>query len=109
MMPYAEAFVILSSAVTGEDEDGNDIWTPTEVATSGAFAPAGSTEINAGQATVITHDTLYLDEGEPVPGPHDKMRVREVVREVEGVPAVYRSPFTGWRPGAVVRLTTVTG
>lgn len=109
MMPYAETFAILTRTVTGTDSDGNDVYTDVETETRGAFAPAGSTELVQGQATVLTHDTLYLDAGQPVPGPHDKVRARGVVRDVDGTPSVYKSPFTGWSPGAAVRLLEVTG
>lgn len=108
-MPHAETFTILSRTVSGRDADGNDVYTSTETETRGAFAPSGSTELVQGQATVLTHDTLYLDSGQPVPGPHDQVRVHGTVRDVDGKPGVYVSPFTGWSPGSVVRLLEVTG
>lgn len=111
MFGYGETFQIVTEGVTGQDADGNDVYgvvgTPTDV--RGAFAPAGSTELVNGQATVITHDTVYLDMGYPAPGPKDRMLVRGVLRDVDGVPAVYRNPWTGWQPGPVVRLVAVTG
>lgn len=109
MMPFAESFTLLTRTVTGQDADGNDIYSDAEMPLKGAFAPAGSTELVQGQLTVITHDTVYLDEGQPVPGPQDKMRVRGIVRDIDGAPADYQSPFTGRHPGAVVRLVEVTG
>jgi len=82
--------------------------TPTEVATSGAFAPSGSTELIQGQSVVLDHDTIYLNEGAPTPGPQDKVRARGVVYDIDGTPAVYHNPLTGYEPGAVLRLLKVT-
>jgi len=109
MMPFAESFTILARIVDGQDGDGNDVYTTVSTITRGAFAPAGSQELIQGQLMVITHDTLYLDEGQPVPSATDQMRVRGTVREVDGTPSVYRSPFSGWAPGAKVSLREVTG
>lgn len=104
-----EAFQILTRAVTGQDADGNDVYGVTETTVRGAFAPAGTSELLQGQAVVITHDTLYLAEGSPAPGPQDKMRVRGIERDINGTPADYISPYTGWHPGPVVQLVAVTG
>lgn len=109
MMPFAEEFTLLTRAVTGRDADGNDIYTPVESPIYGAFAPSGSSELVQGQLTVITHDTLYLVEGTGVPGPQDQVRVRGIIRDIDGAPEDYSNPFTGWHPGPVVRLVEVTG
>lgn len=109
MMRFAEEFTLLAETVTGQDPDGNDVYGDTETPIYGAFAPSGSTELVQGQATVITHDTIYLAEGQSTPGPHDKVRVRGIVRDIDGTPNDYHNPHTGTHPGAVVRLVEVTG
>ena len=110
MMPFAEEFTLITRTLSGTpDADGNDVYETTTTTVYGAFSPAGSTELIQGQATVITHDTLYLDAGQPVPQPHDEMTVRGITRKVDGTSGEYLNPFTGREPGAVVRLTEVTG
>lgn len=109
MMPFAEKFTLLTRTVTGQDSDGNDVYGDVETPITGAFAPAGSTELIQGQLTVISHDTVYLEEGSPVPGPQDKVVARGHTYMVEGRPGDYQSPLTGWHPGAVVRLVEFTG
>lgn len=108
---FAEAFTIIGRAVIGEDSDGNDVYGPTETATSGAFAPEGSTELIQGQDTVIENPTIYLSPGSPTPAATDQIR-RELTGEtylIDGKPAVYLNPFTGAQPGPVLRLERVTG
>lgn len=110
-LPFAEAFTIITETVTGQDGDGNDVKTPTEVPTSGAFAPTGSTELIQGQNTVIENDTIYLADGQPTPKPTDRIR-RELtgdLYDIDGKPGVFHNPFTGEQPGAVLRLERVTG
>lgn len=109
MMPFAETFAVITRGVTGQDADGNDVYGEVRKPTRGAFAPAGSTESVQGQLQVISHDTLYLDEGQCAPGPQDKMLVRGVVRDVDGTAGQYRHPHTGWTPGPIVRLVSATG
>lgn len=107
--PFAETFVIHSRGVTGTDADGNDVYGDTDTTTTGAFAPAGSTELIQGQNTVLTHDTIYLEDGAPVPAPTDQVTVRGERRDIDGKPEVFHNPFTGNEPGAVVRLLGATG
>lgn len=107
--PFPESFTILTRTKSGTDSDGNDVYSTVEVATSGAFAPAGSTEITQSRDTVIEHDTLYITDGQPAPKVVDRVRARGVVREVDSIPELFHNPFTGAEPGAVVRLVSVTG
>lgn len=106
--PFPETAQILTETVTGQDGDGNDVTTPTEVEVKGAFAPAGSTELIQGEDVVISNPTFYLADGEPVPSATDRMRVRGVVYLVDGKPQTFHNPFTSYEPGAVVRLENVT-
>jgi hypothetical protein len=106
--PFPESAVILTQTVTGQDAYGNDVYTPTEVQVTGAFAPGGTTELIQGEDVVISNPTFYLSDGEPVPAATDSMRIRGVVYLVDGKPRVYHNPFTGEEPGAVVQLENVT-
>lgn len=109
MMPFAETLTIITRTKTGVDGDGNDVYGPVEVETRGAFAPQGSTELIQGQATVLTHDTVYLVEGSPVPGPQDQVRRGTTVYDIDGTPRTYLNPFTGHQPGPVLALLRATG
>lgn len=106
---FGEPATIITRTVTGQDGDGNDVYSTVEVATSGAFAPAGSTELVQGQATVIENDTFYLDEGAATPEPTDRLRIRGDLYEIDGRPGVFHNPYTGYEPGPVLRLERVTG
>jgi hypothetical protein len=110
--PFAEAVVIVTRTVIGQDGDGNNVYdddNPTLTATSGAFAPEGSIELVQGQATVISRPTVYLSLGAPTPAASDRVRVRGQLYEIDGEPLVFLNPFTGDQPGAVLRLERVTG
>jgi hypothetical protein len=73
------------------------------------FDPGGSqSTLDARRDMVTTSPTLYLPAGSDVLE-GDRMRVRGVVYAVDGRPADWRSPFTGWRPGLVVTLKSVEG
>jgi hypothetical protein len=103
-----ESFVIHSSGVTGQDQDGNDVRGDTDTTTSGAFAPEGSTELVQGEDVTLTHPTLYLTDGAPVPAATDQVTVRGERYDVDGEPQEFHNPFTGYAPGAVVKLLKVT-
>lgn len=96
----------------GKDRFGNPLPGGDHTVEPCAAAPAGSTELVNGQATVITHDTVYgpyvadvepkdtvtIPEGQPI----DAGRY-----EVEGKPQRWKNPFTGEESGCVIRLTRV--
>jgi hypothetical protein len=107
--PFPETFVIHSRGVTGADSDGNDVYGDTDTTTTGAFAPAGSTELIQGQNTVLEHDTIYLEDGAPVPEPTDQITARGQRYDIDGRPQVFHNPFTGDEPGPVVTLLKVSG
>jgi hypothetical protein len=106
--PFPESAVIITQAIIGRDGDGNDVYGPAEVPVTGAFAPAGSTELIQGEDVVISNPTFYLDDGSPIPSATDSMRIRGVEYLVDGKPQAFHNPFTGDEPGAVVRLENVT-
>jgi hypothetical protein len=106
---FSETFTIVSRGVTGQDADGNDVYGETQTTTTGAFAPQGSAELIQGQATVLTHDTIYLDDGAPTPDTDDQVIARGLRYDIDGTPGVFHNPHTGRDPGPVLRLLRVTG
>lgn len=107
-LAFPETFTIHTRDVIGQDGDGNDVYGDVDTATSGAFAPVGSTELIQGEDVTLTHPTLYLSDGAPVPKATDEVTARGTRYQVDGEPQVFHNPFTGDEPGPVVRLLKVT-
>lgn len=69
-----------------------------------AFAPGGSTEIVSDwRLTADTKPTAYVPTGSDVRS-QDRLVIRGLTYEVDGVPADWRHP-AGLRPGLAVTLT----
>lgn len=109
VFPFPESATIVSRTVTGQDGDGNDVYTDVSTATTGAFAPEGSTELIQGQDTVIANPKFYLSLGAPVPAATDRLVVRGLTYEIDGPPQFFHNPFTAYEPGAVLSLQRVDG
>lgn len=93
------------------DEPTGISWdNPTTLAIEGcAFNPGGSTEpVAEGRQAVITKPEVYAPAGADIRA-HDRLVVRGKTYEVDGEPALWKSPFTGWQPGVVVPLKIVEG
>lgn len=107
---FLEPAILHSQGPGPDDVYGNDTTVDVDTATSGAFAPAGSAELVQGRDTVSTQDAFYIFGAPAVaPAAIDQITVRGTRYDVDGTPAVWISPFTGWAPGLVVKLKAVTG
>lgn len=73
-----------------------------------AVAPRSSSDIGGGRLGVIVGITV-LFPADTVLEATDRFEIGGVVYELEGVPGVWESPFTGWRPGVEVALTRAAG
>lgn len=94
---------------SGESTDTS--WdNPNELLIAGCgFDPGGSTEpLEDGRHAVITKPTVYAPYDADIAS-SDRLVVRGVTYEVDGRPAPWQSPFTGWKPGLVVELKAVEG
>lgn len=94
------------------DPRGNliDSWAdPVEIDGCG-FDPGSSVEPRDGTSQrVITSPVCYIPKRYPI-GERDKITARGKTYEVEGEPADWRHPMTGWDPDLlVVTLRKVTG
>lgn len=105
-MVGGEQIVIVRPAPVDKFGDPLD---PPEAATETVsdgwlFAPGGSAELHDGQESVDTDVQLYRvgSPGDEQILPTDRIRVREVLYEVVGEPAV-------WRLGTVIRLRRFAG
>lgn len=106
-----EPVVIITPGVaTGRYGDEQPDWsTATSRTVAGAaFAPAGAAELNSGRTAVIEEPTLYLPAGTVVTAAC-RVQVRGSTYEAVGDPADWRNPFTGARPGVVLRLRRIEG
>jgi hypothetical protein len=106
--PYGEPVTVVTRAVTGVDSYGNDEVSESSVTVWGAFAPAIGYESTGSRDTVITQPHVYLPAGTAVTSA-SVLVIRGSRFEVDGTPADWRSPFSGWQPGIDVPLRKVTG
>lgn len=74
-----------------------------------AFNPGGSAEVSAdGRSIVTTNPTVYAPIDADVKA-GDRLVVHGVAYDVDGNPAAWRNPFTGWAAGMAVSLELVEG
>jgi hypothetical protein len=90
------------------DALGNDTFTTSAGTARGVFAPGASVEQIQGQDTVTSQPIVYLEATADVRA-IDAVVIAGITYEVDGVPNVWTSPWTGWSPGIEVRLRTVSG
>ncbi len=82
--------------------------TPVDVDGAG-FEPEGSYDVlDPSRQSVVTQPTLMV-EFDRETHPLDQWRCRGDLYEVDGKPAAWRNPFTGWEAGQVIKLRRVTG
>ncbi len=111
MFPYGESAVFEARVSGSEDSHGNPVasWGSPVTVDGCAFAPQGSVEsFEPGRNAVVTSPTLYCPPGTSVSS-RDRVTVRGLLYEVDGDPAVWRNPYTGWDPGVAVVLERVSG
>jgi len=109
MFTNGETVVQHSRSVTGRDVDGNDVYTSTDITIEACgFAPGGSTELVQGQDIVTVQPMIFAPAGTIVK-PIDQFTARGVLYDVDAGSNDWRSPFTGWNPGVVIKLKEVTG
>lgn len=93
------------------DAHGNDTgsWADLALLKGCAFDPGSSSEPHLpGQDRVVVEPTLYAAYDSPVE-PHDRVVVRDLTYEVEGVARRWENPFSGRQLGCVVTLRRVDG
>lgn len=97
---------------TGEpDVYGNDTasWSEVALLKGCAFDPGSTSEPRLpGQERVIVEPTLYAAYDSPVE-PQDRLIVRDVTYEVDGITRRWENPFSGRQLGCVITLRLVTG
>lgn len=89
---------------------GTDWTAPASLAIPGcAFNPGQSAEpLQVARNAVTSQPEVYAPTGSDVL-PGDRLVVRGKTYDVDGQPADWRSPFTGWEPGLVIALKLTEG
>lgn len=108
--PYAKT-VVLSMRVLlpAPDPYGNDQYTLQPVTLTPVVVwPTGATEQMQGQDLSTSGVTALLPAGTDVDA-IDKLTIDGKDYEIDGQPASFLSPFSGFTPGVQVSLTRVTG
>lgn len=111
MFPFGEPVLVQARVVGAEDSHGNPIETfaPAVSVDGCAFDPGGSVEtVEPGREAVVTRPRVFLPTGTVITA-RSLVTVRGLLYRVDGDPAVWRSPFTGWEPGAVATLERADG
>lgn len=105
---YSTPMTLISRSVIGVDADGNDKFGEIRTDVLGTFAPGSSAEVVQGRDTVTTTPSIYLPSGTVVAA-IDAVVIGGVRYEVDGVPPVWDSPYSGTSFGIEVKLREVTG
>jgi hypothetical protein len=109
LFPFGDTITINTQGVISQNSYGSDTYgTVATTVVTGAFAPAGSTELTQARDTITTQPTVYLPTGTAITA-IDKVIVRGVTYDVDGEPSDWRHPLTGWQAGVAVKLQVVTG
>lgn len=114
MFAYGETATRLRAFITLDPYSGEETekdWsTPYELAIPGcAFNPGQSSEPDqVGRNAVITQPEVYAPFGSDVLA-GDRIVIRGQTFDVDGQPASWVNPFSGWAPGLVITLKGVEG
>lgn len=93
------------------ESDGDPDWTnPDDLDIDGCgFDPGGSYETpDPRRDSITSQPTIYAPADADIAAA-DRVVARGVTYEVDGRPALWRNPLTGWQPGLVVRLRLFEG
>lgn len=110
MFAHGETVTVVPGSI-GSDNNGDPI---PDTRTGGAIAGCGiaprySTEpTERGRQGVIVGLTVYAPAGSDILST-DSLTVRGGTYVVDGEPAQWRSPFTGWAPGIEVAVRKAVG
>ena len=115
MFTHPEPVTILTAGTEANPYSGeaSESWEVALGATSRidfcGVAPGGSTEpLEVGRTAVDSDFDLIFDH-DPAILPSNRVIVRGLTCNIVGRPIAWRSPFTGWEPGWIVRASIREG
>lgn len=96
VFPFGVTIVLIRRTPSGQvDEYGNDIMSETRVSVPNTvFVPAGSSEYLTFADQSSATETFYLPYGTAV-SVLDAIEFRGITYEINGVPDIWQSPFSG--------------
>jgi hypothetical protein len=113
MFPYAEPVTVLTAGTVTDPYSGEptgENWdNATERAESCGVADGGSTEPLTDARDPVDSDFDLIFDHDPGITAANRVVVRGLTCYVVGRPFSWRSPFTGWEPGTVVRVSIREG
>lgn len=111
MFPFGESVTVQARVVGVEDSHGNPVESFADPVTVDgcAFDPGGSVEtLGPGREQVVSRPRVFLP-ADTVITARSLLTVRGLLYRVDGDPAVWVNPFTGWAPGTVATLERAAG
>lgn len=104
--PHGEPISVVTRTASGQRDSAGNVTKPVEstVTYTGAFDPAIGFDQQSGQ--VSSQPQAYLPFNAAVSS-SSVLVIRGKRYEVDGEPAPWRNPFTGWSPGVQVPLRRV--
>lgn len=111
MFPFGESVTVQARVVGSDDSHGNPIETfAAPVTVDGcAFDPGGSVEtLEPGREAVVSRPRVFMPAGTVVTA-RSILTVRGLLYRVDGDPADWVNPLTGWAPGVVANIERAAG
>ena len=106
MFPHGVTITVIDTA---RDRHGDLTETPRGSIHQCGVAPETSVEDNDKREQVDTRATVYAPYSVVQVRAGDKVRVNDKLWHVDGDPEEWASPFTGRKPGRVIRIRQVRG
>jgi len=107
---FGETLTVLARTRAGQDADGNDVWSTVSTDIRHCAVWRGqATELVQGQDMNVDGRLALLPVGTAIAVTDQVQRADGTLWEVDGQPALWNSPLTGWKGGVQIALRRVTG
>ena len=109
IFPYGVTVTLVKRILAGQDANGNDVYTEKNLQVPNTvFVPSSAVENLVFQDQTTTMETFYLPWGTDV-NAYDAIIFQGIEYEIQGVPSLWVSPFSG-RPSPIrVNATKISG
>lgn len=107
--PFGDQVTITSRTQTGVDDYGQPVYDDTQTVVRGVFSPSDTVrDAQTGSFQIVERPNVLLPYGTQI-DTTSTVAVGDVTYYVDGVPQSWKSPFSGWKAGMKVALTTARG